>query len=211
MISLQVEKRLKAYSGGQVLRIERQIPAKSVVKIYGPSGAGKTTFLKMIAGLAMPEKGKIIVDDQIWLDTGANINLAPQKRKCGFVFQNYALFPNMTVLQHLEYATSDKDWINRLLDLGKLETFTTHKPDYLSGGQQQRLAILRALAIKPKLMLMDEPFSALDPEMKKMLINNLSVIFEELQATVFIVSHNPQELEGRYSEIIAFREGISSF
>ena len=102
----------------------------------------------------------------------------------------------MTVQQHLEYATDDQEWIKRLLQIGKLETLTNHKPEYLSGGQQQRLAILRALAIKPKLLLMDEPFSALDPEMKSALTSKLKLLFDELGTTVLIVTHNPQELEG---------------
>jgi len=114
----------------------------------------------------------------------------------GFVFQNYALFPNMTVREHLEYATKDAEWIDRLLLIGKLETLTAHKPEYLSGGQQQRLAILRALAIKPKLLLMDEPFSALDHQMKIVLINDLKALFKEMGLTVLIVTHNPQELDG---------------
>jgi molybdate transport system ATP-binding protein len=114
----------------------------------------------------------------------------------GFVFQNYALFPNMTARQHLEYATNDAAWINRLLTIGKLETLASHKPEHLSGGQQQRLAILRALAIKPKLLLMDEPFSALDQKMKAELIGELKNLFIELKTTVLIVSHNIQELEG---------------
>jgi len=196
MISIAIEKKLKVYQGRQVLKIDRQFPSGSITKIYGPSGSGKTTFLKIIAGLITPEKGKILVDDTTWLDTNLNITIPPQKRMPGFVFQDYALFPNMTVTEHLEYATTDKDWIRRLMHLGKLDTLANHKPIHLSGGQQQRLAILRALAIKPKLLLMDEPFSALDPEMKTELINELKIVFNELGATVLIVSHNPQELEG---------------
>jgi molybdate transport system ATP-binding protein len=196
MISIDIEKKLKVYQGQQVLKIAKQFADGSITKIYGPSGVGKTTFLKVIAGFIRPEKGKIINDSISWLDTSSKINLPPQKRRVGFVFQDYALFPNMTVQQHLEYATKDTEWINRLLAIGKLETLTTHKPEYLSGGQQQRLAILRALAIKPKLLLMDEPFSALDPEMKLALINDLKILFEELGTTALIVTHNPQELEG---------------
>jgi molybdate transport system ATP-binding protein len=195
MISINIEKKLKTYSGQQWLKINREFANGSVIKIHGPSGAGKTTFLKIIAGLTEPEKGIIKVDNTTWLDTSAKINLSPQKRLTGFVFQNYALFPNMTVLEHLEYATNDKQWIERLLLIGKLETLTTHKPEHLSGGQQQRLAILRALAIKPKLLLMDEPFSALDREMKTILIDELKVLFAELGLIVLIVTHNPQELE----------------
>jgi molybdate transport system ATP-binding protein len=196
MIAIAIEKNLKVYQGKRVLKIDHQFSTGSITKIYGPSGAGKSTFLKVIAGLVNPEKGMIVVQGSIWLDTGAHINIAPQKRMPGFVFQDYALFPNMTVLEHLHYATDDSAWINRLLILGKLETLTDHKPIHLSGGQQQRLAILRALAIKPKLLLMDEPFSALDPEMKTDLIKELKVIFKEIGATVLIVSHNPVELEG---------------
>jgi molybdate transport system ATP-binding protein len=102
----------------------------------------------------------------------------------------------MTVQQHLAYAMDDAAWIDRLLAIGKLETFAKHKPEYLSGGQQQRLAILRAMAIRPKLLLMDEPFSALDPKMKTGLIADLKMLWDEMGTTVLIVSHNPQELEG---------------
>ncbi len=108
MISVDIEKKLKAYNGQQVLKIAAKFPTGSITKIYGPSGSGKTTFLKIIAGLIEPEKGKITVDNSIWLDTNSKTSLSPQKRKTGFVFQNYALFPNMTVQQHLEYATKDQ-------------------------------------------------------------------------------------------------------
>lgn len=196
MISIDIEKKLKAYKGQHKLQIKQQFAAGSITKIYGPSGAGKTTLLKTIAGFTEPEKGKIIVNDAVWFDTSAKINLPPQKRMAGFVFQDYALFPNMTVVEHLEYATTDKEWLNRLLAIGKLEPFATHKPEYLSGGQQQRLAILRALAIKPKVLLMDEPFSALDPDNKSALIEELKLVFKEHGTTVLIVTHNPQELDG---------------
>jgi molybdate transport system ATP-binding protein len=195
MISIDIEKKLKVYQGQRLLKIAAGFPTGSITKIYGPSGAGKTTFLKIMAGFIQPEKGKIVSDNLTWLDTSAKINLPPQKRKAGFVFQEYALFPNMTVQQHLEYATKDTQWIKRLLAIGKLETLTTHKPEHLSGGQQQRLAILRALAIKPKLLLMDEPFSALDADMKARLINDLRSFFKDQDTTVLIVSHNQQELE----------------
>jgi molybdate transport system ATP-binding protein len=196
MIIINIEKKLKAYSGQQWLKVNREFANGSITKIHGPSGAGKTTLLKIIAGLVAPEKGIIKVDGFIWLDTSTKTALSPQKRMAGFVFQNYALFPNMTVREHLEYATKDVEWIDRLLTIGKLETLSTHKPEHLSGGQQQRLAILRALAIKPKLLLMDEPFSALDHEMKMVLISELKVLFAELGLTVLIVTHNPQELDG---------------
>lgn len=193
MIRIDIEKQLP---GDQLLHVRKEIPEGSIVKIYGPSGAGKTTLLKIIAGLVGADQGFIQIDNTIWLDTSKKIALSPQKRQPGFVFQNYALFPNMTVLQHLQYATNDSAWIQTLLKLAKLESLTDRKPDHLSGGQQQRLAILRALAIKPKILLMDEPFSALDPEMKSALIRDLKNIFAQLGCTVFIVSHNIYELDG---------------
>jgi len=196
MITVAIEHKLNAYNGQQQLRIRQEFPEGSITRISGPSGAGKTTFLKIIAGFIRPDKGRIVADNVTWLDTAANISVPPEKRLAGFVFQGYALFPNMTVQQHLQYATHDKAWINRLLKLGKLETFTGQKPAYLSGGQQQRLAILRALATKPKLLLMDEPFSALDQQMRAELIHELKLLFAELGTTVLIVSHYPQELEG---------------
>ncbi|MBD1393779.1 ATP-binding cassette domain-containing protein [Mucilaginibacter glaciei] len=195
MITVNIQKKLKAYNGVQLLHLQKAFVPGSITRITGPSGAGKTTFLKMIAGLIKPDSG-IIKAYEVWFDADKKINLPPQQRKTGFVFQDYALFPNMTVKQHLEYATDDAAWIERLLAIGGLDTFTAHKPEYLSGGQQQRLAILRALAIKPRLLLMDEPFSALDIKMKGGLLTDLQKLFKELQATVIIVSHNPQELDG---------------
>jgi molybdate transport system ATP-binding protein len=195
MINVDIEKKLKVYQGQRVLKIAEQFPPGSITKIYGPSGAGKTTFLKIIAGFVQPEKGKIIAEGVTWLDTSTKTNLPAQKRMVGFVFQDYALFPNMTVQQHLEYATKDQILMKRLLAIGKLETLAAHKPEHLSGGQQQRLAILRALAIKPKLLLMDEPFSALDADIKTGLINDLKFLFKDQGTTVLIVSHSGQELE----------------
>jgi molybdate transport system ATP-binding protein len=195
MIAVNIEKKLKAYNGLQVLQVKKEFEPGSVTRITGPSGAGKTTFIKMVAGLIAPDKGSITANET-WFDSNQKINLTPQQRRIGFVFQDYALFPNMTVKQHLEYATNDAQWIARLLNIGQLDTFTNHKPGHLSGGQQQRLAILRALAIKPQLLLMDEPFSALDVKMKVKLITDLQILFKEVGATVLIVSHNPQELDG---------------
>ena len=130
MIRVDIEKKLKAYKGQQVLKISAQFRSGSITKIFGPSGAGKTTFLKIIAGLIDPEKGRIKVDDITWLDTTSKISLSPQKRKVGFVFQNYALFPNMNVRQHMEYATEDYQWVDRLLSIGKLGRFEKHRPEY---------------------------------------------------------------------------------
>jgi len=208
MISVDIEIMLKAYHDRPSLKINRLFNTGSITKILGPSGSGKTTLLKIIAGLGSPESGKIVADGVTWFDAGQKINLSPPKRNVGFVFQSYALFPNMTVQQHLEYATTDADWIKQLLKLGQLDKFINHKPDHLSGGQQQRLAILRALAIKPKLLLMDEPFSALDSKMKTTLIAELKLLLKQLGITTIIVSHNLKELEMFEGEVMDFEELI---
>ncbi|MCX2477540.1 ATP-binding cassette domain-containing protein [Pedobacter sp. MC2016-15] len=196
MISINIQKNIKTYKGRYRLTVADSFPAGSVTKVYGPSGIGKTTFLRIIAGLSTPEQGKIVVHGQTWLDTAAGINMSPQERKAGFVFQDYALFPNMTVREHLQYASTDELLISRLLTMGRMESFDSHKPQHLSGGQQQRLAILRALAQRPKLLLMDEAFSALDDELREDLITDLKIILKEFETTTIIVSHHAQETLG---------------
>jgi len=196
MISINIQKNIKTYKGRYRLTVADSFPAGSVTKVYGPSGIGKTTFLRIIAGLSTPEQGKIVVHGQTWLDTAAGINMSPQERKAGFVFQDYALFPNMTVREHLQYATTDELLISRLLTMGRMKSFDSHKPQHLSGGQQQRLAILRALAQRPKLLLMDEAFSALDDELREDLITDLKIILKEFETTTIIVSHHAQETLG---------------
>ena len=190
MININIEKKMMTYQGSSILKVDTQIGIGSITEVYGPSGVGKTTFFKVLAGLVAPEKGKIIFNGQLWQDTETKFNLPAQKRMVGFVFQNYALFPNMTVIQQLRYATKDEQWIARLLRLGRLETLLSHKPEYLSGGQQQRLAILRALAIKPRVLLMDEPFSALDREMRTIIIKELKQLISEWNCTCLVVSHD---------------------
>lgn len=196
MIEVSINKMIKTYKGNSQLLVEDSFPMGSITKVYGPSGAGKTTFLKILAGLITPEQGVIKVEDQLWLDTERKINWKPQQRKVGFVFQDYALFPNMTVAQHLNYATEDYLLIERLLQIGKMDSFQNHRPRQLSGGQQQRLAILRALALKPGLLLMDEAFSALDDELRESLIPELRLLLKEFNTTTIIVSHHAHETAG---------------
>lgn len=205
MIVIDIEKKMRTYEGHRLLKVNANIASQNITLVTGPSGTGKTTFLKVIAGLTHPEKGKLIVDGATWLNTETKVNLPPQRRRTGFVFQNYALFPNMTVRQHLEYATTDNEWITELLHFAKLETLTRHKPEYLSGGQQQRLAIIRALAIKPGVMLMDEPFSALDADMRKEMVPQLKALLQKINATCLLVTHNPQELDGMADDAIAIK------
>jgi molybdate transport system ATP-binding protein len=206
MIVADIHKKLNMGSAQTDLYVKLKAEKGTITLVHGPSGAGKTTFLKVLAGLMLPENGKVTVDGDVWLDTATGENLPPQKRKAGFVFQNYALFPNMTVRQQLQYATKDELWIDELLTKGQLQNHANHNPDHLSGGQQQRLAILRAMANKPRLLLMDEPFSALDRKTKTALVADLKQRWNTLQTTVIIVSHNPQELEGMVDQDVYIGE-----
>jgi molybdate transport system ATP-binding protein len=196
MIEINIKKKVKTYAGTDLIEVCASFHMQRITQITGPSGAGKTTLLRIIAGLIKPEQGKITIDENVWLDTSAHINLEPQRRNVGFVFQDYALFPNMTVTEHLYYGSDDGPYIDRLIALGRLDAFRTHQPKHLSGGQQQRLAILRALATKPKLLLMDEPFSALDHVLKKEVMTDLKALFGELKITCLIVTHHPLEAAG---------------
>jgi molybdate transport system ATP-binding protein len=205
MIEVEIQKKIRTHSGSDALDIKTSFTSKCITTIYGPSGAGKTTFLKILAGLIKPESGIIKVDEKTWLDTSNSVFWTPQERKVGFVFQDYALFPTMNVLQQLQYGCQDDEYIQRLLKIGRLESFLKHKPKQLSGGQQQRLAILRALSVKPKLLVMDEPFSALDQALKANLIADLKELIHEQQLTCLIVTHYPFETEDLSSESFEFK------
>ncbi|WP_316803722.1 ATP-binding cassette domain-containing protein [Pedobacter nototheniae] len=200
MIDVSIEKQIGNKYGGFNLRVETKFHSNSITRIMGPSGVGKTTLLKMIAGLILPDNGRIKVDDVLWFDRSKKYSKKVQERKVGFVFQDYALFPNMSVEQHLLFGTDDLDYVRDLLELGEMQSFGNRYPRELSGGQQQRLAILRALSTKPSLLLMDEPFSAMDKELKYRFIKNLAELFAEQQATVLLVTHQDNELDGVISD-----------
>lgn len=143
-----------------------------VLGLLGASGSGKSMTLKCIAGLETPDRGKIVLNEKIFYDSGKNINIPIKKRKVGFLFQNYALFPNMTVNQNIGFALdniskSEKGEIVReKINMMNLTGLSERFPSQLSGGQQQRVAIARALAINPEILLLDEPFSALDSHLR---------------------------------------------
>lgn len=193
MIKVNIEKKMGHGPGSFTLKVNSVFPLNEVTRVLGPSGAGKSTLLKILAGLVLPDAGLIKFEDDIWFNAENNYAKKVQERGIGFVFQDYALFPNMTVEQQLSYGTDDANYTNDLLELGELTLFKTRYPKQLSGGQQQRLAILRALSTKPKLLLMDEPFAALDLALKNRIMEKLRLLFHEQKTTVVIVTHQDKE------------------
>lgn len=207
---LQVTKELNFASGKQLLEIDTTIEEGSLVAISGASGSGKTTLLRLIAGLEVAEKGKITIKGSSWLNTLQKINLPPQKRRVGYVFQNYALFPNMTVRQNLAYAlekNQSKDIIDDLIETMELQALAKKHPYRLSGGQQQRVALARALVRKPHILLLDEPLSALDGEMRSRLQEYIIKTHNLYQLTTLLVSHDVGEIFRMADQVIVLKEG----
>ncbi|MDN5200113.1 ATP-binding cassette domain-containing protein [Fulvivirgaceae bacterium BMA10] len=210
MIQLSLYKKLQANHGEMILDIDIQIQSGRLVAIYGESGAGKTSILRMLAGLFHPEKGKIIVNNQTWLDCSEAINLKPQKRKIGYVFQDLALFPNMSVRENLLFALDKgqkSDIVDELISIMELHKLETRSPDTLSGGQRQRVALARALVKQPDLLLLDEPLSAIDHQMRSKLQDYILEVHKKFQLTTILVSHDITEVFKLSDHIIVLENG----
>lgn len=211
MISINVSKTLNTADG--VLNAEFSIDIRNgeFLTLFGPSGAGKTTLMRMIAGLETPDSGTIEVDGEVWFDSTKKINLPPQKRSIGFVFQDYALFPTMSVRKNLLFAAESaeqKQGVDELIAMVELENLASRLPATLSGGQKQRVALARALVRRPKILLLDEPLSALDPVMRQKLQDELALIHSRLGVTTLLVSHDIAEtvkLSDRLASVVSGR------
>lgn len=190
MIEVNISRRVRAYAGIQDLQVNHAFKTSAITQILGISGVGKSTFLKMFAGLVKPDSGTIRCGDREWFNAETRVNVPTQLRNLGFVFQDYALFPNMTVEEHLLFGTPDRKQVNALLSLGRMQPFSRHKPKQLSGGQQQRLAILRALSTNPSVLLMDEPFSALDKTLRSQMLPELKDLILSNGITCLVVTHD---------------------
>lgn len=191
-ISIHIEKSL----GDFHLQVDLDAPNISV-GLLGASGSGKSMTLRCIAGIETPDKGSIIVDDQILFDRAKGINLTPQKRKIGFLFQNYALFPNMTVQQNIKCGArrnQDLSIVSKLIEQFHLTGLERHLPGQLSGGQQQRVALARILASDPRILLLDEPFSALDSFLREQIAQQIAQVIDDFSGTCILVSHDREEI-----------------
>ena len=210
MIELAFQKKLISATGEMLLSVETTIKEGSLVTLYGKSGAGKTTILRILGGLTQPDSGKISIHDSVWLDTSKKINLKPQKRKVGFVFQDYALFPNMTVKENLEFALikgEDNSIINHLIEMVELGELQHRYPLTLSGGQQQRVALARALVQKPKILMLDEPLSALEEEIRYKLQQYILTVHKEFGLTTILISHDISEVLRMSDTVIELENG----
>ncbi|NQY93222.1 MAG: ATP-binding cassette domain-containing protein [Campylobacteraceae bacterium] len=208
MIKLHIEKMLSGSSGEMNLEMNLHIQQGEFIALTGVSGSGKTTFLRIIAGLESIDKGYIRVHEQNWVDTSNNKKPIPtQKRNIGYLFQDYALFPNMSVLKNLLFANNDKDFALSLLEMVGLVELKDKMPSQLSGGQKQRIALCRAMITKPQLLLLDEPLSALDLDMRKKLQEDIKLFHEKFHMTTIMVSHDPSEIYKLSSRVILLDEG----
>lgn len=184
-----------------------------IIGILGASGAGKSMLLNCIAGLVKPDEGKIILNDKVFFDSSKKINLPPRDRKVGFLFQNYALFPHLTVSENIafglgELAKSEKDEkVLQLMNRFHIKEMGNRYPSQISGGQQQRVALARGMAYDPEILLLDEPFSALDDYLRTHMIKETLEYLKEFKGSTLCVTHNMEEAYRLCDKIAVIKTG----
>ncbi len=210
-LSVEVEKRLGSFS----LQVQFQAETE-VLALLGASGCGKSMTLKCIAGIERPERGRIVLDGRVLFDSEKRIDLPPQKRRVGYLFQQYALFPNMTAEQNIAAGAGSleksrrKRKVAELAAMLHLEDTLKKRPHQLSGGQQQRVALARILASEPAVILLDEPFSALDSYLKYQLELELSDLLRSFGGTALWVSHDRGEVFRNCRRVCLLEDGRSA-
>ena len=196
--------------------LDLQIQDRGFITLLGPSGCGKTTTLRMIAGLETPTSGRILIDGVPVFDSEKGINLPPNKRDIGFLFQNYALWPHMTVYENIAFGLEMLKWdkarirkrVDELLALLKIEQFEKRYPAELSGGQQQRVAIARTLAPSPKVLFMDEPLSNLDAKLRQEMRTELKRLHSDTNSTFVYVTHDQLEAMTLSTKVCLMDTGV---
>lgn len=210
MIHLNVTKKLQSATGEMNLHVRCAIESGQFITLYGESGAGKTSTLRMLSGLMKPDSGRIEVNGKTWFDSNRKINLSPQKRKVGYVFQDYALFPNMTVRENLAFALQKGQSpaiVEELIEIVELGKLQNRKPTTLSGGQKQRVALARALVQQPPILLLDEPLAALDRKIRLKLQDYLKYIHQKYALTILLISHDIGEIVKLSDWVFTLHEG----
>ena len=209
VIRIDIEKMMHTAHGPMKLSVNTSVELGELVAIFGESGAGKTTILRILAGLITPDKGQIRFGNTVWYDSEKKLDLPPQQRNISFMFQDYALFPNMTVEQNIRFAQPipNEPEVKELLGIFGLSELGKRKPNGLSGGQKQRVALARALARKPQLLLLDEPLSALDAEMRNMLQNEIIQAHQMTGVTTVLVSHDLNEVFRMATHVLCLENG----
>ncbi|MDX1914361.1 MAG: ATP-binding cassette domain-containing protein [Methylophilus sp.] len=210
MIHASIKKRLHGAHGEFELDVDLNIKEGQFIALFGSSGVGKTTLLRCLAGLEQPDYGQLTVKGETWIDSASRINLPPQLRRAGYMFQDYALFPNMTVRGNLEFALrkgNSKKRVDDLLTMMAIGELQHRKPETLSGGQKQRVALARALAAEPHILLLDEPFSALDAEMRSHLQDEILHLQRHFGTTTIMVSHDVGEVYKLADSVVVMDSG----
>jgi molybdate transport system ATP-binding protein len=208
-IEFSLRKSLHGPGGTMAFDATATVAGGIFVTLFGPSGAGKTTLLRMLAGLVRPDAGRIAVDGECWFDSKRRIDVPPQRRAIGFVFQDYALFPNLTIRENVAYAVEKEDgkWVDELIELMSLQGMRDRLPQTLSGGQKQRVALARAIARKPKLLLLDEPLSALDIGLRAQLQDQIADLHRRFGLTTMLVSHDLGEVFKLSQQVLCIEHG----
>jgi ABC-type sulfate/molybdate transport systems ATPase subunit len=205
---VDIKKKLKGF------RLEIAFEAdQDILGILGASGSGKSMTLRCIAGIETPDEGKIILNDRVLFDSKRGINLPCQQRRVGFLFQNYALYPHMTVTKNIGFALSGlssirrEEKVKKAISMMQLEGLENRYPVQLSGGQQQRVALARALVIEPEVLLLDEPFSALDEFLRNQMVNQLMSSLSDYNGVTLFVTHNMEEAYRLCKRILVLDHG----
>ncbi|WP_180339333.1 sulfate/molybdate ABC transporter ATP-binding protein [Peptoniphilus catoniae] len=210
MLTVDIEKNISDFN----LRVSFR-SQKPIIGLLGSSGSGKSLTLKCIAGIETPDKGKIILNDRVLFDSEKNINLRPQDRKVAYLFQDYALFPTKSVYENIKYGIKENEKANShkiiedIIGKMKLKGLEKRKPSQLSGGQKQRVALARILVNKPDILLLDEPFSALDRFLKWDLAYELEEILADYSLEAILVTHDDQEVRRLADEVCVLSKGKS--
>ncbi|MDN3512821.1 MAG: ATP-binding cassette domain-containing protein [Candidatus Brocadia sp.] len=206
MIKVRIKKTWKEFG----LHVNFEVPHEKVTALFGPSGAGKSSILRLISGLERPDGGIIHKGEEVWYDESKAINLLPQQRSVGFVFQDFALFPHLTVERNVAYGIKEKKRVKEtkdLLSLVGLSGYERYYPGQLSGGQKQRVALVRALARRPNILLLDEPLSALDWETRRQLQEDLKRVIKQLHVTTLYVTHDVTEVYKLADYVVVMEAG----